>query len=92
MSWKKNLKKEIERNNFDLGIFTLEELYRVSYNNLYMKYPNNNTIKASIRRTLQEIRDEGYLTFLEKGEYRVNGYENNEFINFVNNYKKNNIY
>ena len=37
MSWKKDLKKEIERNNFDLGIFTLQELYRLSYNNLAMK-------------------------------------------------------
>ena len=88
MSWKKNLKKEIENNNLDLGIFTLEELYRLSYNNLCMKYPNNNTIKASVRRTLQEIRDEGYLIFLEKGEYKVNTQENNKFINFVNNYKK----
>lgn len=92
MSWKKDLKKEIERNNFDLGIFTLQELYRLSYNNLAMKYPNNNTIKASIQRTLQDIRDEGYLIFLNRGEYKVNSQENNEFINFVNNYKKNNIY
>jgi len=92
MSWKKNLKKEIERNDLDLGIFTLQELYRLSYNNLAMKYPNNNTIKASIQRTLQDIRDEGYLIFLNRGEYKVNSQENDEFINFVNKYKKNNIY
>ena len=92
MTWKKNLKKEIENNNLDLGIFNLEELYRFSYYNLSMKYPNNNTIKASIQRTLQDIRDEGYLIFLNRGEYKVNSQENNEFINFVNNYKKNNIY
>ena len=92
MSWKKNLKKEIERNDLDLGIFTLQELYRLSYNNLEMKYPNNNTIKASIQRTLQDIRDEGYLIFLNRGEYKVNSQENDEFINFVNKYKKNNIY
>ena len=57
-----------------------------------MKYPNNNTIKASIQRTLQDIRDEGYLIFLNRGEYKVNSQENDEFINFVNKYKKNNIY
>jgi len=86
MSWKKNLKKEIERNDLDLGIFTLQELYRLSYNNLSIKYPNNNTIKASIQRTLQDIRDEGYLIFLNRGEYKVNSQENDEFINFVNKY------
>ena len=86
MSWKKDLKKEIERNNFDLGIFTLQELYRFSYNNLSIKYPNNNTIKASIQRTLQDIRDEGYLIFLNRGEYKINSKENDEFINFVNKY------
>ena len=86
MSWKKNLKKEIERNNLDLGIFTLQELYRLSYNNLSMKYPNNNTIKASIQGTLQDIRDEGYLIFLNRGEYKVNSQENAEFINFIERY------
>ena len=88
MTWKEDLKREIEMNHLDLGIFTLEELYRVSYDNLCMKYRNNNTIKASIRRTLQEIRDEGYLTFFEKGEYKVNNISNNEFIRFVSNYHK----
>tara|TARA_B100001094_G_C18166612_1_gene792496 strand:- start:8 stop:283 length:276 start_codon:yes stop_codon:yes gene_type:complete len=89
MTWKKNLKREIEKNHLDLGIFTLEELYRVSYNNLCMKYPKNNTIEASVRRTLQEIRDEGYLIFLEKGEYKVNNSCNDEYINFVSNYHNN---
>lgn len=88
MSWKKDLKKEIERNNFDLGIFTLQELYRLSYNNLAMKYPNNNTIKYSIQRTLQDIRDDNYLIFLNRGEYKVNSQENNEFLEFVERYHK----
>jgi len=86
MSWKKDLKKEIERNNFDLGVFTLQELYRVSYYYLSKRYPKNNTIKASIQRTLQDIRDEGYLIFLNRGEYKVNNRENDEFINFVDKY------
>ena len=88
MSWKKDLKKEIERNNFDLGIFTLQEFYRVSFNVLSIKYPNNNTIKASIQRTLQDIRDEGYLIFLNRGEYKVNSHENDEFLEFVERYHK----
>jgi len=88
MSWKKDLKKEIERNNFDLGIFTLQELYRVSFNVLSRKYPNNNTIKASIQRTLQDIRDDNYLIFLNRGEYKVNSQENDEFLQFVERYHK----
>ena len=88
MSWKKDLKKEIERNNFDLGIFTLQEFYRVSFNVLSRKYPNNNTIKASIQRTLQDIRDDNYLIFLNRGEYKVNSQENNEFIEFIERYHK----
>jgi hypothetical protein len=88
MSWKKDLKKEIERNNFDLGIFTLQEFYRVSFNVLSIKYPNNNTIKASIQRTLQDIRDDNYLIFLNRGEYKVNSQENIEFLEFIERYHK----
>lgn len=88
MSWKKDLKKEIERNNFDLGIFTLQEFYRVSFNVLSRKYPNNNTIKASIQRTLQDIRDDNYIIFLNRGEYKVNSQENIEFISFIERYHK----
>ena len=88
MSWKKDLKKEIERNNFDLGIFTLQEFYRVSFNVLSRKYPNNNTIKASIQRTLQDIRDDNYLIFLNRGEYKVNSQENIEFLEFIERYHK----
>ena len=88
MSWKKDLKKEIEKNNFDLGIFTLQEFYRVSFNVLSIKYPNNNTIKASIQRTLQDIRDDNYLIFLNRGEYKVNSQENIEFLEFIERYHK----
>ena len=88
MSWKIGLMRIIKKNHLDLGEFTLEELYRVGFNILSRRYPNNNTIKASIRRTLQEIRDEGYLIFLEKGEYKVNNISNDEFIHFVSNYHK----
>lgn len=89
MSWKIDLMRIIKRNNLDLGIFTLEELYRVSFNVLSRRYPNNNTIKASIQSNLQKLRDDNYLIFLEKGKYKVNSQENNEFINFVSNYHNN---
>ena len=88
MSWKNDLMRIIKKNHFDLGEFTLQELYRVSYDILTIKYPNNNTIKASIQRTLQDTRDDGYLIFLNRGEYKVNDVSNEEFIHFVSNYYK----
>ncbi len=75
----------IKRNHLDLGTFTLEELYRVSFNTLSRRYPKNNTIKASIQSNLQKLRDDGYLIFLNRGEYKVNNISNDEFINFVSN-------
>ena len=64
-----------------MGIFTLQEFYRVSFNVLSRKYPNNNTIKASIQRTLHDIRDDNYLIFLNRGEYKVNSQVNERIKN-----------
>ena len=88
MSWKNDLMRIIKNNHLDLGIFTLEELYRVSFNTLSRRYPKNNTIKASIQSNLQKLRDDGYLIFLNRGEYKVNNSSNDEFIHFVSNYHK----
>jgi hypothetical protein len=81
----------IKRNHLDLGTFTLEELYRVSFNTLSRRYPKNNTIKASIQSNLQKLRDDGYLIFLNRGVYKVNSQGNEEFINFVEVYYKNQV-
>jgi hypothetical protein len=91
MPWKKDLMKIIKKNHLDLGIFSLEELYRVSIYTLSMKYPNNNTIKASIQGTIQKLRDDNYLIFLDRGKYKVNTVSNDEFITFVEDYYKLNI-
>ena len=88
MTWKSDLMRIIKNNHLDLGIFSLEELYRVSIYTLSMKYPNNNTIKNSIQGTLQKLRDDNYLIFLNRGEYKVNNVSNDEFINFVKDYHK----
>ena len=88
MSWKNDLMRIIKKNHLDLGVFTLEELYRVSFNVLSRRYPNNNTIKASIQGTLQKLRDDNYLIFIGRGIYKVNSNSNEEFINFVSNYNK----
>jgi len=88
MSWKNDLIRIIKKNHLDLGIFTLEELYRVSFITLSRRYPNNNTIKASIQGTLQKLRDDNYLIFISRGVYKVNSQENNEFLEFVERYHK----
>ena len=91
MSWKNDLMRIIKKNHLDLGIFTLEELYRVSIITLSRRYPKNNTIKASIQGTLQKLRDDGYLIFLNRGVYKVNNSCNEEFIHFVEVYYKNQV-
>ena len=83
MPWKTDLKREIEEKHLDVGIFTLQELYSYSYNNLQLLYPKNKAIKYSIQGTLQVLRDEKYLLFIGRGEYKVLSWENDEFINFV---------
>ena len=88
MTWKEEIKSEIIDQAYDLGYFTLQEFYRSSLKNLQMKYPKNNTVACTIRRTLQELRDDGYLEFAKKGKYRVISEENNEWIQFIENYHK----
>ena len=89
MTWKDELKSEIIDNGFDLGYFTLQELYKSSLDNLQKKFPQNNTCKCTIRRTLQELRDEGYLKFIEKGKYHVISDENKDWLHFIKTYNKN---
>ena len=88
MSWKNEIKSEIIDNAYDLGYFTLQEFYNSSLKNLQMKFLKNNTCEARIRRTLQELRDEGYLEFIEKGKYKVISGENKEWIQFTEKYHK----
>ena len=89
MTWKSEIKSEIEKNNYDIGYFTLQEFYRSSLKNLVLKFNANTSCEASIRANLQKLRNDGYLEFLEKGEYRVISKENNEWIQFVEIYHKN---
>ncbi len=50
-------------------IFRLEEVYAFA-EELQQKYPNNKTIKASIRQKLQILREKGYIEFVGGGKYR----------------------
>jgi type II restriction enzyme len=52
--------------------FTLDEVYAFEHE-LAAAYPGNLHIKAKIRQKLQVLRDNGYLEFLGKGDYRITG-------------------
>lgn len=50
-------------------VFSLAEVYE--YEQIFQtNYPNNNTIRDSIRRNLQELRDLGLIKFLGNGIYK----------------------
>ena len=44
--------------------FTLDEVYQVAVGSLQFFYPKNNTVSASIRRNLEELRDDGCIQFV----------------------------
>lgn len=50
--------------------FDLNEVY-FSEQKLRAMYPDNNNVRAKIRQQLQVLRDNGYVTFLGRGRYRV---------------------
>ena len=49
--------------------FTLTEIKQVTSGALSYYYPNNTTISYSIMRTLQNLRDDGKIEFIERGVY-----------------------
>lgn len=50
-------------------IFSLNELYS-NIDEFKLSHPNNNFIKENIRHTLQLLRDEGYVKFLDSEGYK----------------------
>tara|TARA_Y100000768_G_C23580870_1_gene497067 strand:- start:75 stop:365 length:291 start_codon:yes stop_codon:yes gene_type:complete len=86
-SWKEQLKKSILEKGLDIGTFTLKELYDEIYTEYQIKYPNNKTIDASIRRNLQGLRRDGFLRFINnQGVYEVISKENEAWATFVEKY------
>ncbi|MDY5968334.1 MAG: DpnI domain-containing protein [Sphaerochaetaceae bacterium] len=66
--WLLDILKCIE--SLDKKEFTLNEIYSFE-KFLKLKHPNNNNIQAKIRQQLQILRDYGYLSFTNRGEYRL---------------------
>ncbi len=55
--------EQINKEEFSLvDIYAFEETFQ-------REYPDNNTIRDSIRRNLQELRDMGLIKFLGDGRY-----------------------
>lgn len=52
--------------------FSLQDLYAFE-SQLQEEYPENNTIRASIRRNLQKLRDSGKIEFISHGRYHILG-------------------
>lgn len=70
MSWKNEMIKLIQE-KFNLNQnFSLDDIkkYKNHFKNLY---PYNNTLDDKIRQTLQYLRDDGYIEFIDyKGNYK----------------------
>lgn len=66
-SWKKTTFEIVDL--IEQAEFSLSDVY-VHEDIFSKKYPNNNTVKASIRRNLQELRDLGLIKFLGNGKYK----------------------
>lgn len=70
-SWKKILKDKLLKDYKIWDHFNLGELYSKYRDDLKKKFPNSSTIDAKIRRLLQILRDEWYIEFLWKGNYKL---------------------
>jgi DNA phosphorothioation-dependent restriction protein DptH len=51
------------------NIFTLPDLY-IFEKHLSVRHPENDSIKRSIRKNLEELKDDGYLQFITPGKYK----------------------
>jgi hypothetical protein len=66
----KQLIYQIITQHFSSRIFQLEELYRF-VEILKPYYPHNEHPRDKVRQVLQQLRDLGYLAFLDKGHYQL---------------------
>ena len=86
-NWKTELKRAIIKNGFDMGTFTLKDIYDLSLDDFQLKFPNNNTIRYSFQGNMQKLRDDGFLKFIDyNGTYEVISKEQDEWNEFVKKY------
>ena len=62
----------LQRNFKPLQSFELKDVYDLVIEKFSLIWPDNNTLHATVRRTLQYLRDDGYLTFVNnRGLYKL---------------------
>ena len=88
LTFKEMLKKTIMV-NYSIGNFTLKDMY--SHRDEYQsQFPNRLTLEAGVRGTLQTLRDEGFIEFVDyAGTYRFIG--SGDITKLKINYQKLNI-
>ena len=64
-SWKEKLLFILRFHFSHRQFFTLDEVYKVAVGSLQFFYPENNTVTATIRRNLEELRDDGCIQFVD---------------------------
>jgi len=69
MGWDSELKTIVQR-DFSVGEhFTLDEIY--GYQGHFSElYPDNRHVKDKLRQTLQHLRDDGIVEFVDRGIYK----------------------
>ena len=69
-TWKQKLYEVLKVVFKNSGDFTLLQVYQTCKGVMSYHYPNNKTIEASIRRNLEELRDDGLVRFVDyRGTY-----------------------
>ena len=72
VGWKHTIKSFICIKWESGDIFTLQEFYKLYMDVLQKIYPDNHTIEASVRETLQKLRDDNVIIFLDtRGSYSL---------------------
>ena len=57
--------REAVKKHFSIGeTFTIDDIYRYE-ETLSIVFPNNNTARATLRRNLQGLRDQGIIKFVD---------------------------
>ena len=72
MTQKEMLKELLVENFNNVTEFTLKQVYGSCLMKLEKEYPNNHTMKATMQRTLQLLRNDGVIIFVDgrRGTYR----------------------
>jgi hypothetical protein len=70
MTWDQDVEKIVVENWIKGSVFVLADMYQFE-RELKEAHPNNNNVREKIRQTLQHLRDQGLIEFVDDdGTYR----------------------